>query len=151
QAHVTEPLLLEQLWEYGIDISAGQLHHLLTEQHETFHQEKNEGLWAGPTVSPYLGTDDTGARHPGRNGYCTAVGNDLFAYVESSDGKSRLNFLQVLHGRQRLYAINDVTLAYWQRQGLAAALAEPLRQGPREFTDEPAWQARLAALAITGE
>jgi len=24
QAHVTEPLLLEQLWEYGIDISSGQ-------------------------------------------------------------------------------------------------------------------------------
>src|SRR5262245_6288321 len=31
QAQVTEPLLLEQLWEYGIDISTGQLHRLLTE------------------------------------------------------------------------------------------------------------------------
>src|SRR5215831_15794588 len=30
-ARVTEPLLLAQLWEYGIDISAGQLHRILTE------------------------------------------------------------------------------------------------------------------------
>lgn len=151
QAHVTQPLLLEQLWEYGIDISAGQLHQLLTEQHETFHQEKDEVLWAGLTVSSYLGTDDTGARHQGHNGYCTTVGNDLFAYFESGACKSRLNFLQVLHGRQRLYALNEVALAYWQRQGLAVALVELLRQGPQEFHDEPAWQARLAALAITGE
>ena len=98
QAHVTEPLLLEQLWEYGIDLSAGQLHHILTEDHTLFHQEKEEVLWAGLTESSYLGTDDTGARHRGQNGYCTALGNELFAYFESTDSKSRLNFLQVLHG-----------------------------------------------------
>src|SRR5439155_882348 len=39
QAQVTEPLLLEQLWEYGIDISAGQLHRILTENKEIFHQQ----------------------------------------------------------------------------------------------------------------
>jgi hypothetical protein len=93
QAQVTEPLLLEQLWEYGIDISAGQLHHILTENHELFHQEKDEIRAAGLTASAYIGTDDTGARHQGKNGYCTVIGNDLFAYFESSDTKSRLNFL----------------------------------------------------------
>src|SRR5439155_1162200 len=90
QAQVTEPLLLEQLWEYGIDISAGQLHRILTERKEPFHQEKAEVLAAGLVESSYLGTDDTGARHQGKNGYCTALGNDLFAYFESTDSKSRL-------------------------------------------------------------
>jgi hypothetical protein len=42
--------------------------------------------------------DDTGARHEGRNGYCTALGNDLFAYFESTDGKSRRNFLTAPRG-----------------------------------------------------
>ena len=98
QAQVTEPLLLEQLWEFGIDISAGQLHHILTENKERFHQEKDELLTAGLTVSSYIGTDDTGARHQGKNGYCTVIGNDLFAYFESTDSKSRLNFLEVLQG-----------------------------------------------------
>jgi hypothetical protein len=37
---VTQPLLLEQLPQLGIDISAGQLHHILTEDKDAFHQEK---------------------------------------------------------------------------------------------------------------
>lgn len=151
QAQVTEPLLLEQLWEYGIDISAGQLHRILTENLEHFHQEKDEVRAAGLAVSSYLGTDDTGARHQGKNGYCTVIGNDLFAVFESSDGKSRLNFLHVLHGRHRIYAINATTLAYWERQQLAAALVEQLTQGPQTFVGEPAWQARLTALGIVDQ
>src|SRR5438132_2198992 len=151
QAGVTEPLLLEQLWEYDIDISAGQLHRILTENKDHFHQEKGELLLAGLTSSSYIGTDDTGARHRGKNGYCTALGNDLFSYFESTDKKSRLNFLQVLQGSPRDYAINDTALAYWERQKLAAALIGQLTQGAQAFVGEPAWQARLAELAITDE
>ena len=148
QAQVTEPLLLEQLWEYGIDISSGQLHRLLTERAAVFHDEKEELLAAALTVSSYIGTDDTGARHRGKNGYCTALGNDLFAYFESTHCKSRMNFLQVLQGRQRDYAIDDVARAYWDRQHLAEAVVAQLTQGPQQFADEAAWHTRLAALAI---
>jgi len=147
-AQVTEPLLLEQLWEYGIDISAGQLHNLLTADKDRFHQEKAEVLATGLATASYIGTDDTGTRHAGKNGYCTAIGNDLFAYFESSDSKSRLNFLQVLQGAQRDYVINETTLAYWQRQQLPTAVLAALLQGPQAFAGEEAWQARLAALAI---
>jgi hypothetical protein len=151
QAHVTEPLLLEQLWEYGIDISSGQLHRILTENKTHFHEEKGEVLVTGLVESSYIGTDDTGARHQGKNGYCTAIGNELFAYFESTDSKSRLNFLQVLQGPQRDYAINDMTLDYWKRQKLAAVLVTQLTEGPHEFVGTPAWQARLAELALTDE
>jgi Transposase IS66 family len=151
QAQVTEPLLLEQLWEYGVDISTGQLHHLLTEHLEHFHQEKDEVRAAGLAVSSYVGTDDTGARHQGKNGYCTVIGNDLFAVFESTDRKSRLNFLHVLHGDYSTYAINEITQAYWKRQQLATVLVEQLLQGPQEWDGEPAWQARLLALGITDE
>src|SRR5262249_47327197 len=151
QAQVTEPLLLTQLWEYGIAISAGQLHRILTENKERFHQEKGEGLAAALAESSYVGTHDTGARHCGHNGYCTALGKDLFAEFESTDSKSRLNFVQVLQGSQRTYAINETTLAYWERQQLATALVGQLTQGPPEFVGEPAWQAHLRAAAITDE
>jgi Transposase IS66 family len=151
QAQVTEPLLLEQLWEYGIDISAGQLHRILTEHKDHFHQEKDEVLVAGLTASSYIGADDTGARHQGKNGYCTALANDLFSYFESTGSKSRLNFLQVLHGSGRGYAINEVTVAYWKHQKLAAALVEQLVQGPQELVEEQAWQAWLAGLGVTDE
>jgi hypothetical protein len=150
-AQVTEPLLLEQLWEYGIDISAGQVHAILTENKDIFHREKEEILAAALVESSYIGTDDTGARHQGKNGYCTALGNELFAYFESTDSKSRLNFLHVLQGSQRDYALNETALAYWERQKLPAALVDQLSQGPQEFAGAEAWQARLTELAITDE
>ena len=148
QALVTEPLLLQQLHEYGIDISAGQLHRILTEGQDVFHREKAEVLAAGLAAARYIGTDDTGARHRGHNGYCTVIGNDLFAYFASSDSKSRLNFLRALHGGQPFYAVNETAVAYWRQQKLAAALVEQLTHGPQEFPGEQAWHARLGALAI---
>lgn len=151
QCHVTQPLLLEQLHELGIDISAGQISGVLTENLDGFHHEKAAVLTAGLAVSSYLGVDDTGTRHQGHNGYCTALGNDLFAYFESTDSKSRLNFLQVLRGASSGYAINEVTLAYWERQELAAAVVEQLRAGPQQFVAEAVWQTRLAELGITSE
>jgi hypothetical protein len=42
-------------------------------------------------------------------------------------------------------------LAYWEGQGLTAALVEKLSQGPHAFPSESAWQTRLAELAITSD
>ena len=151
--HVTQPLLWEQLDQLGIDISTGQLSRILTEGKDAFHQEKAELLPAGLEVSTYVQVDDTGARHQGHNGFCTHIGNELFAYFESTDSKSRLNFLQVLRGQGTGYAINDVTLAYWKRQELSHDVVTRLTRAgePRQFADETAWQARLAALGITAK
>jgi hypothetical protein len=149
QCHVTQPLLREQLRQLGIDISAGQINHFLTENLDGFHQEKAALLTAGLAVSSYLGVDDTGARHQGHNGVCTALGNDLFAYFESTDSKSRLNFLTVLRGPSDGYALNDVTLAYWQRQKLAPDVVVALRAGPPQFACTVAWQAWLATAGVT--
>jgi hypothetical protein len=149
--NVTQGKILEQLEDLGIDISACQINRILTEGKEAFHQEKAEVLQTGLTVSSYIGVDDTGARHEGRNGYCTAVGNDLFAYFESTDSKSRLNFLKVLRGRATGYTLNEVATAYYQRQELSRDCIERLQAGPQHFADEAAWQARLQELDITSE
>jgi hypothetical protein len=149
--NVTQPLLKEQLREYGIDISAGQINHILTQNKDGFHEEKAEVLSAGLQTASYVGVDDTGARHDGKNGYCTAIGNDLFAYFQSTECKSRLNFLSVLRGASTGYAINEVTTAYWRRQKLPLALIESLCSGPLQFADGAAWQARLQALGITAQ
>lgn len=149
--NVTQPLLLEQLRQLGIDISAGQLNNILTQNKDNFHEEKAEVLSAGLQTASYLGVDDTGARHDGKNGYCTAIGNDLFAYFQSTDSKSRLNFLTVLRGTSTGYSINEVTIEYWQRQKLPRGLIQALNAEPQQFADEPAWQARLQELGITSE
>jgi hypothetical protein len=147
--HVTQPLLLDELTQRGIVISAGQINRILTEDKQVFHAEKAELLTAGLTTASYLQVDDTGARHEGKNGYCTQIGNEFFAYFESTDSKSRLNFLQVLRGEHRDYVINDVAAAYWQKYELAAATIASLTEGPAHFSDAAAWNERLQALGIT--
>jgi hypothetical protein len=149
--HVTQPLLLEQLHQLGIDISAGQLNRILTEKTDAFAQEKAELLPAALAVSTYVQVDDTGARHRGHNGYCTHVGNELFACFASTDSKSRLNFLEILRQPHTDYVINEMAVAYWRGQKLAAAVIERLCQGPGTVADAAAWQAHLRALEITAE
>ena len=149
--NVTQPKLLEQLHDLGIDISVGQLGHMLTEDKEAFRQEKAESLQMGLQVSSYVGVDDTWARHQGRNGYCTAIGNDLFAYFESTDSKSRLNFLKVLRGTATGYTINEVASAYWERQELPQELVDKLAAGPFTVRRRGGLATRLQKLGITTE
>ena len=148
--HVTQPLLLEELTQRGIRISAGQINRILTEGKQIFHEEKAELLTAGLATASYIQVDDTGARHEGKNGYCTQIGNEFFAYFESTDSKSRLNFLQVLRGEHRDYVINETAVAYWKKYGLAAAMIASLTEGPTQFIDAAAWNERLQALGVTG-
>ena len=149
--HVTQPLLLEQLRQLGIDVSSGQLNRILTENKDSFHQEKEELLPAALAVSSHVHADDTGARHEGKQGYCTHVGNDFFAYFESTHSKSRVNFLKVLRGTHQDYVIDLVALAYFARQKLALPLIAALTAGVRYFADAAAWDAHLAALGISDE
>ena len=148
--HVTQPLLQDELAQRGIAISAGQINRILTEDKEVFHQEKAELLPAGLASARYIQVDDTGARHQGKNGYCTHIGNEFFAYFASTNSKSRLNFLEVLRGESRDYVINEVAVAYWQKYELSAALITSLAEGPTHFVDAAAWNARLQTLGVTG-
>jgi Transposase IS66 family len=149
--NVTQPLLHEHLQDLGFDISTGQVDGILTQGNDSFHQEKEEVRVAGLEVSSYIGVDDTGARHEGHNGFCTAIGNDLFTYFESTDSKSRLNFLRVLRGPAGGYTVNEVAWTYCRQQKLAQELIAKLEVGPRHYADETIWQARLQELGITAE
>jgi hypothetical protein len=147
--HVTQPLLLEQLRQLGMDISSGELSRILTEGKDAFHQEKAELLPTALAVSTYVQVDDTGARHRGHNGSCTQVGNEWFASFASTDSKSRLNFLEILRRPHADYVINETAVAYWRRQKLPKAVVDRLRRGRHVFADSAAWQARLRQVGIT--
>ena len=89
-AQVTEPLILEELREWGVRISSGQLHRIIADGKEKFHAEKDEILKVGLRVSGHINVDDTGARHDGKNGYCTHIGNDWFAWSSPGRGIGNL-------------------------------------------------------------
>lgn len=107
QTHVSQARLLEQLREYGIDISAGQVNEILLEGHDAFHAEKDALLPTAREVSGVLHTDDTSARHRGQNAVCTHIGNELFASFHTTDSKSRLNFLRLLCQPEEHYTLNE--------------------------------------------
>jgi hypothetical protein len=68
----------------------------LIAEHDAFHAEKDALLPAGLAASDDVSVDDSGARHQGRNGYVTPIGNAWFAWVSRTDSKSRVNFLELL-------------------------------------------------------
>ena len=96
QNHVTQPLILEDLRDRGLDISAGEIHAMLTEGHDAFHAEKDALLPAAREVSSVFHTDDTSARHQGQNAHTHQIGNELFTSFTTTQTKSRLNFLNIL-------------------------------------------------------
>jgi hypothetical protein len=142
--HVSQGLLLEQVRQLGIDMSAGQLNRILTEGQDAFHQEKAELLPAGLQVSAYVQADDTAAPHDGQPGYCTHIGNELFAFFHSGDGKSRLDFLQLLRGAADHYVVDEAAAEYYRRQKLSGTALAALSGDPGTFADQAAWQAHLA-------
>ena len=95
---------------FGVSISAGELDALLIIDKEIFHEEKAAVFETGKALSDYLNTDDTGARHDGKNGYCTHVGSPFFSYFESTFSKSRINFLEILRGRYLDYILSEDAL-----------------------------------------
>ena len=148
--HVTQPLLLEQLREWGVDISAGQISAIITEGKAGFHAEKEALLRAALQRSGYVHVDDTGARHQGKNGYCTHIGNELFAYFASTDSKSRINFLQLLRAGHGDYVLNDEALAYMEAQQLPKGILAILTGAVEtRCPDKAAWLATLEGMGIT--
>lgn len=145
QCQVTQPLLHEQLVEFGVDISTGQLNNILIEDQDLFHSEKDAILRAGLSVSKYVQTDDTGARHAGKNGYCTQIGNELFAWFHSSHSKSRINFLSILNSAYgSAYQLNDDAIRYMEHEGLPKRSLEVLRHSIiKSFKTSEDWTAWL--------
>jgi hypothetical protein len=147
--HVTQPLLHEELLEFGVDISVGQVNRLLTEGHEAFHQEKDSLLPAAREVSEYLHTDDTSARHCGKGGHTLHIGNDLFASFFTTDTKSRVNFLKILLAPHHGYLFNGDALFYLECFEVPQKLLTRLQPGAGWFyEDDESWEAQLDAWKI---
>ena len=147
--HVTQPLLLEQLRELAIDISAGKLNNILIENKERFHKEKDDILAVGLQVSNYINVDDTGARHNGKNGYCTHIGNEFFSWFESTNSKSRINFLKLLRAGHSDYILNMDAIAYMQSEKLSKYVIEKIGEKlSATFANDQQWQQFLTDQGI---
>lgn len=147
---VTQPLIHKQLKEFGVDISRGQISKILIEGKESLHLEKDELLTAGINHSSYIQADDTGARHNGKNGYCTHIGNETFAWFASTHSKSRINFLKLLRGTSIHYTLNEVAFNYMAAAGLSKTELQSLRESLiLHFEGDQQWSDHLQRLKIS--
>jgi Transposase IS66 family len=151
QGQVTLPRLVAQLRAIGLAISTRQVMRLLIDGQQSFLDEARDVLRAGLAKAAWITVDDTGARHKAANGTCTQIGNDHFAWFDTTASKSRLNFLELLRAGHPDYAINTDALAYMRERGLSGLVIERLATQPeRYFPDRTAWQTHLERLGITG-
>ena len=149
QGQSTMPRLLALLRSVGVSISKRQLVRLLNENHEGFVAEAQNVLRAGLETSPWVTVDDTGARHTGKNGFCTQIGNEWFTWFRTRSSKSRLNFLDLLRAGHTDYVLNDVAYDYMRSQGLpAATIARLQAESQTRFSDQTAWQGHLNRLGF---
>lgn len=159
-AHVPQSRLLEELQDYGVDISAGQVNNILTENHEAFHAEKDALLPTAVHAFTALCVDDSGAPHQGKYGSCLCICNEFFTSFHSSDTKERSKFLDVLRCGHRDYVLNEHAWVYLKDQGLPAKVlrllqaAEPAGSAAAQtiaaqtLVDESAWNQYLDRLGI---
>ncbi len=151
QGQSTMPRLLALLRSMGVAISKRQLVRLLNENHEGLIAEAQDVLRAGLETSPWVSVDDTGARHAGKNGFCTQIGNEWFTWFRTRSSKSRLNFLDLLHAGHTDYVLNDAAYDDMRNDGLpAATIARLVAEPETRFRDQTAWQAHLDRLGLTG-
>ena len=151
QCQSTIGRIVSMLNDVGLDISARQVGRFLNVDTGGIVAEQQEVLRAGMEAATWINVDDTGARHKAENGYCTAIGNDLFANFRSTGSKSRLDFLEHLCAGEEAYTINDAALDYMGRRKVSGKVIALLAaHGQRCFSGSDEWHAHLEALGIAG-
>ena len=150
QGQVTVPRLVAMLDAIGVEVSKRQVVRLLIDRQDRFVNEAQEVLRAGLASAPWITVDDTGARHKAKNGYCTHIGNDRFAWFGTTGSKSRLNFLGLLRAGHGDYVVNAEALAYMGRRSLAGPVIRLLAgHKTKHFANRAAWQSHLDRLGIS--
>ena len=115
---MTQPAIGDFLQGVGVEISPGQINHILLAEADGFAKVSEAILQAGLSEAPYIRADDTGSRHKHKNGYCTHIGGEHFAYYKTTYSKSRANFLELLLQGREEYRINDAMIWHLYQCGV---------------------------------
>ena len=150
QGQVTADRITILLNDLGLVISKRQVLRLLRGDVPSFADEAKAVLRAGLRSASWITVDDTGARHRGKNGVTTQIGDDRFTFFATTFSKSRTNFLELLRAGYQDYVINAKALAYMRQHHLSGLVINELDGHPQKtFADREAWLAHLDQLGIS--
>lgn len=110
---VTQDKQVHDLQGHGFQISAGEIARILTENHLSFHQEKQQIFEAGLASTTYQHCDHTSAWVKGEKQYHTVVCNEYYSAFFTHPAKERMAVIDVLTGNREIeYIINSNTVDY---------------------------------------
>ena len=124
---MTELAIDRFLKTFDLQVSHGTTSSWLTENHDVFHEEKEDIIDAGRQASTYQQMDDTGSRVNGKNHYTHVLCNDFFTAYFTRPGKDRLTLLALLCRDQLMFILNQDALTIMEEFGLAKKWLEHMR------------------------
>ena len=149
QGQVTSERLTALLNGMGLHISKRQVVRLLSKGLEALAAEDQAVLRTGLETARWISVDDTSARHAGKDGFVTQLGDRRFTVFRTAMSKSRRAFLSLLQAGGSDYSVNAAALARLRDMNMAASQIAALAEHPdRRFADEAAWRAHLQALGF---
>jgi hypothetical protein len=116
---MTIPAIERFLQTFEIHISRSTISRILVEDHDHFHQEKEDIFNAGMKASDCQQVDDTGCRVNGKNYYTHIFCNPFFTAYFTRKNKDRLTLLDILCRGELKYAFNEETYDLMLEFGLA--------------------------------
>lgn len=117
---MTEPAIARFLKTFGIKIAKSTISRMITEDHDLFHQEKEDIIDAGLKANTYQHMDDTGCRVNGKNNYTHILCNPYFTGFFTRPKKDRLTLLAILCRTELKFKFNESSYALMSEFGLSA-------------------------------
>ena len=149
QGQVTSERLTALLNGMGLQISKRQVVRLLSKGLEALAAEDQSVFRTGLETARWISVDDTSARHAGKDGFVTQVGDRRFTVFRTAMSKSRRAFLSLLQAGRTDYVVNDAALARMRTMNMAATQITALaNHAETRFGDEAAWHAHLQTLGF---
>lgn len=115
---MTQPSILDFLQTTGVVISAATVSRIITEDHEVFHQEKEDIIDAG-LQGDYQQIDDTSGRVNGQAHYVHIFCNPLYTAFFTRAKKDRLTLIEILCRGELKFLFNKEASALMEAMGLS--------------------------------
>lgn len=125
---MTEPAIARFLKTFGIQIAKSTISRMITEDHDLFHQEKEDIIDAGLKANTYQHMDDTGCRVNGKNNYTHILCNPYFTGFFTRPKKDRLTLLAILCRTELKFKFNESSYALMSEFGLSALRLAELKK-----------------------
>ncbi len=129
---MTESAICSFLKTHGVMISAATISRIITDNHEDFHQEKNDIVQAGLASSIHQQMDDTGARVNGKNYYTHILCNEFYTSYFTRTNKDRLTIIDILTSGDILFQLNKSTYTLMEQMNLSEKQINRLKEAALE-------------------